>query len=615
MSHGKRFLGWCFAFLLCVAMAWAQTETGQITGTVMDPTGAVVPNAKVTLRGTATGFTRDGATNASGSYTFTNLLPGSYQITVSAPGFSTAQRQAVLAVGSRVGLDISLEVGQAETVVQVAENAALVNTENQTMSNVITTRQLLDMPTLTRNPYSLVATAGNVSESEASGSKPNNRGVGVAINGQRAASTNVLLDGASNNDEFQGGLGQQVPLDSVQELNVLTSNFTAEYGRASGGVVNVATKAGTNDFHGTAYEFNRVSRYASNSFDNNANGINKPVFTRNQFGYSVGGPVIRNKLFFFQNTEWIRVRSAATRFVYIPSPELLSAAAPATQQFFQTYGQLRSGITPVQTFSRNQLVGAGFDPCRGATAGGRCLSFNPNTPMFSKAAYNYASDSGGGDPQNSYMLVGRVDYNLSDKTQVYGRYALYHEEDFQGVNADSPYQGFDTGINYHNNNFLISAVHTFRPTFISQSKAVFNRLNQVQPLGDHPPVPTLYFNPTGPTSILGNQIAMPGYLPFDPGSAIPFGGPQNFLQLYQDFSWIRGKHDLRFGGLFVHMQDNRTFGAYQEAVEALGTGSVAQGLDNLLAGQLYQFQAAVIRRANSRAPERRLRRTAPSRCP
>ena len=132
---------------------------------------------------------------------------------------------------------------------------------------MVTESEIRELPNLTRNAYQFVALAGNVSDAGMG-----TRGAGFSINGQRESSTNILLDGASNNDEFTSGIGQQVPLDAVQEFSVLTSNFTAEYGRASGGIVNVVTKSGTNNFHGTAYEFNRVSNFSSNSFQNNANG-------------------------------------------------------------------------------------------------------------------------------------------------------------------------------------------------------------------------------------------------------------------------------------------------------------------------------------------------------
>src|SRR5262249_41848590 len=159
-----------------------------------------------------------------------------------------------------------------------------------------------------RNPYDFVATMPNVAPDPMSGTT---RGVGFAINGMRSTSTNVLLDGVANNNEFTGSVGQPVSLDAVQEYSVTTNNFTAEIGRASGGVVNVATKPGSNAFHGTLFEFNRVSALGSNSFYNNANSLPKGIYDRNQFGYSIGGPIAKNKLFFFANTEWIRVRSGA----------------------------------------------------------------------------------------------------------------------------------------------------------------------------------------------------------------------------------------------------------------------------------------------------------------
>src|ERR1043165_4744667 len=136
---------------------------------------------------------------------------------------------------------------------------------------------------------------------------------------------------------YTATVGQSVPLDAVQEFRVITSNFSAEYGRASGGIVNVATRAGSNNFHGSLYEFNRVSALASNSFDNNANGIPKGVFTRNQFGYSAGGRVIKDRLFFFSSTEWTRVRSTGEVISIVPTPQLIAASNANTKAFFAPY--------------------------------------------------------------------------------------------------------------------------------------------------------------------------------------------------------------------------------------------------------------------------------------
>jgi ABC-type Na+ efflux pump permease subunit len=196
-------------FVLAAVPLLAQTETGQITGTVLDPSGAVVPNARVTLTGVATGVRRTSATNSAGIYLFPSLVPGDYTITVEVQGFNSVAKQATLPVGGRIAVDFTLEVGQTTTVVTVSEQVVQVNTESQTLGINVTSKQVLDLPTLTRNPYALVAISGNVSEGDPSG-----RGVGYAINGLRAAATNVLLDGAANNDEFTATVGQNVPLDA-----------------------------------------------------------------------------------------------------------------------------------------------------------------------------------------------------------------------------------------------------------------------------------------------------------------------------------------------------------------------------------------------------------------
>ena len=556
--------------------AFAQTETGQITGTVTDPTGALVPNARIAVTSNSTGLVREATTTGSGAYSVSNLQPGVYTVTVEAGGFSRVRQQANVAVGAKVGMDFRLEIGRAETVLQVSETAGLVNTETQTLSQNVTSQEVLQLPTLTRNPYDLVQTAGNVSDADPSG-----RGAGVAINGLRATSTNLLLDGVPNNNEFAGDIGIRVPLDSVQEFSVVTSDFTAEYGRAAGGVVNVATRAGSNEFHGTVYEFNRVSALASNTFDNNANGITKPVFTRNQFGYSVGGPIVKNKLFFFVNTEWTRVRSMQSQSAAIATPQLIAASAPNTQQFFQAFGKLKPNINLLQTFTRGQVCTTGA-----------CTAIPADTPIYQKVSYSVPADSGGGSPENTYAMVGRFDYNLSSTTQIFYRYALYNEDDFVGTQTNSPYLGYDTGNFNENQGHVLSVTHTFSPSFVSQTKLSFNRLRNVQPLGNNPVGPTLYTT-LNTTQSLGNaNIVYPGYSPFTPGNAVPFGGPQNFVTLNEDLSWVRGKHDFRFGGLYNYFQDNRTFGAYQEAVEALGTNT-GTAVNGLVTGLLHDFQAAV----------------------
>ncbi len=586
----RKLLQIACVFLGFAGLMWPQAETGQITGVVSDPSGAVISNAAVTVRNSATGAERDTTSNSDGVYAVTNLLPGDYDITVTSAGFTTFKSKVTITVGAKVGVDVKLGVGEAVTVIEVNEVAAAVktNTETQTITQTLSTTQLNELPTITRNPYSLVVTSGNVSEDDPSG-----RGAGVAMNGLRSASTNILLDGVANNDEFTAEVGQPVPLDSVQEIGITTSNFTAETGRASGGVINVTTKSGTNQIHGTAYEFNRVADLASNSFQNNANSLPESKFTRNQFGYSVGGPIIKNKLFFFNNTEWTRIRSIANTLVWTIDPAYIAASSPAAQQVYSQYGKLVPGVVNLGSYSRNQLIAQGTDPCATASAAGGCNSYNPNAPMFDQLSYNAPANAGAGSPQNTYNLVGRVDYNWTDRTQIYTRYALYSEGDLAGSVVNSPYQGFNTGQTIFDNSVLVGITHSFSDHFVSQTKLDFNRFNNDQPLSSAGVVPTYFLGAANVATQLGNyDVVMPGYGPTSPGNALPFGGPQNFGQLYQDFQFVKGKHEIRFGGSQTYIRDNRTFGAYEESDNILGN-SLGSGLDNLAVGQEYEFASAI----------------------
>jgi outer membrane receptor protein involved in Fe transport len=584
-----------FALLLALLLssasaipAFAQTETGQITVKAIDPQGAAVSGATVTLRSVEQGTTLPVVTtNDEGVAVITNLKPGLYEVTVSSQGFGNFTQRAQVTTGGRLTVDAQLAVtGGGEVVNVVAgEGGVEVNTQTQELSNVVSSAQVRELPTITRNPYDLVGLSGNVSEGDTQNEVQ--RGAGFNINGQRSASTNILLDGGENVDTFTAGVGQSVPLDSVQEFRVITSNFSAEYGRASGGIVNVTTKAGTNDYHGTLFEFNRVSALASNSFDNNARGIDKDVFTRNQFGYSLGGRIIRDKLFFFSSTEWIRVRSGATQTVFVPSPELIAASNARTQAIFSTF-PLRSDLSVGRTLTVGEVVSS-------LNIGGGAFAGLPaGLPAFQEVRFVTPGDVGGGLPQNSYQTLARIDYNYSQNTQLYGRYALESQDFFAGTNAFSPFAGFDTGSTNFNNNFLLNLTHTFSPSLVSQSKLVFNRLNNLQPLNaNQPPVPTFFFRTNVVLTLEGSPVALPGYLPFAPGSAIPFGGPQNFLQAYEDLNWTRGKHQFRFGGLYIHIRDNRTFGAFQNAVAGFGTTSTTTGLNNFVNGNLARLQVAI----------------------
>ena len=503
--------------VLCAGAGMAQQETGQISGTVTDPQGALVAGATITIRSVDTGAERTVNTGDDGNYIVTNLQPGVYEVTATGTGFqATAGQRVQVTVGGRPTLNINFgEVTSipGETVEVIGSGGVEINTQDQQLSDVVSQNQIRNLPTLTRNPYDLVGLSGNVTPNAEGGANANGGGAGFNINGQRAASTSILLDGAENVALFSATVGNNVPLDTVQEFRVITSNFSAEYGRASGGIVNVATVAGSNEFNGTAYVFNRISRLASNGFDNNARGIERGVFTRNQFGYSVGGPIVKNKLFFFSGTEWIKVRSGGSRIAFVPTPQFLAATSATTRNFFSGF----QTSTPIsgRVFTVGQVVSA-FGTAASPFPTNAFSSLDPNLPAFGEVVYPSPRDVGGGTPQDTYQTVARIDYNISDRTQLYGRYALEDQVNAEGTQAFSPYQGFATGFTSFNQNAVLNLTHQFTTNLISQTKVAYNRVNSGQPLGEQAPTPSLYLNAGRAVSLSGVNIALPGYLPFQP---------------------------------------------------------------------------------------------------
>ena len=272
-----------FALLaVCGVAASAQVETGQIAGTVVDQTGAIVPGASVVVKNLGTNYARTVMTSSTGSYLITGLEPAIYQVTVNSGSFKPFSAKVEVTVGGHVTLDAKLSVSATVTEVEVVgEGGAQVNTQTQELSQVVDTQQMLQLPSLTRNPYDFVAISGNVSSGDSTstsssalgvsgGQNLTDRGVGFALNGQRETGTEILLDGVENIAVFNEGVGEDIPVDATQEYSVVTNNFPAEYGRAAGGVVNVTTKAGTNSIHGSAWEFNRLSAYTANTYGNDA---------------------------------------------------------------------------------------------------------------------------------------------------------------------------------------------------------------------------------------------------------------------------------------------------------------------------------------------------------
>lgn len=586
-----------FAVLFVTLLSVAQVNLGVISGTVRDKAGSVVAGATVTAKNLDTTFERTVQTNAIGSYIMPAMPLGTYEVTVTSQDFSTYKQRTQVTVGGQTTVDATLGIAAASTTVEVSAQAAgvEVNTQTQEQSQIVSEEQIAQLPSLTRNPYDFIALSGNVSggdrssqaaNSQTSGGGQNStdRGVGFNINGQRASGTEILLDGMENTNLFDTSIALEIPQDAVQEFRVVTNNFDAQYGRASGGVVNVSTKSGTNIFHGSAWEYNRLSAYTANTYDNDAHGVPKGTYTRNQFGFTFGGPAIKNKLFFFGSAEWLRVRSEASLLSYVPTPEFIAATPQNVQAYFSHNG---ANLPFISTVSKAALTGQ-------YSVGGAFDTTVPNlaTPVFGLVNYLAPADAGGDSPQNTYSLIARADYTYSDKTQFTFRYGREDLLLLPGSISNSPYQQYNVGFTLVNDTYLGTVNHNFTQNLLSNTRIGFSRDTTANTyntaLAD---TPTLFLY--NGASLLGQQLLMPGFYPnFTSVGGLPYGGPQNTVQLFQDFAWSKGTHTIRYGGQYDYIQLNKAYGAYAQAVQQLGT-SFSTGLDNMAQGILTNLQAAV----------------------
>jgi hypothetical protein len=610
--------------------AWSQGETGTIAGTVTDSTGAVIPGASVTAKSASTGAERSTKAGATGQYLIQSLLPGLYDVTVSSGNFAAFKARAEVTVGGKVTVDAQLSVsGQTTTVEVVGEGGVAVNTQSQELSQLVDSTQMSQLPSLNRDPYDFVALSGNVSNGDitSNGGAPNpvtsvgqsitGYGVGYSINGQRETGTEILLDGVENVGVFSLVAGQPVPADSIQEFSIITNNYGPEYGRASGGVVNVDSKQGTNNIHGDAFEFNRLSAYTANTYGNDANGIPKGIYTRNNFGYDAGAPIIKNKLFVFFSEEFNRVRSDSSQLEEVIDPSFVSLLPSNIQSYFTTYGTgALPGTGTVTTAADLVNIGEFGTTTVGTTTTNNpfplingVTTVSPTQPIFDQVAFKTPFDAGGGLPQNTYNLLGRVDYNFTDKTSIFFRFARYSENDFPGAIAYGPYPQYNVGASSLDNSGLLSFNHIFNEHLLSSTKISATRYDTIDSFDTAlTNTPNLYLSTSSyqeqVDDVTGNVIQLPGLENSAEGSGgLPYGGPQNDLQLFEDVAWTKGRHNMHFGGQFTYIQLNVAYGAYQQANEVLGSslgpsintlvnaGGVMD--DGVFASPILQFQARV----------------------
>jgi hypothetical protein len=533
-------------FLVMTGGAFAQT--GTITGQIFDPAGAVVPNATITATSASTGATRTVTSTSGGVYTLAALPPAVYTIVVTAAGFQqhTASNVTVN-IAATLPLNFTLSIAGAATTVEVQDvPLAPVETDSFAISTVIDSKQINDLPLILRDPYQLVLLSPGVVTAT------NNTG-GFSVNGQRDRNNNFMLDGADNNDTsvpgIPGGISSANP-DSTQEFRVITNNFDAEFGRNTGAIIDVVTRGGTNNYHGTAYWFGRYNALGARDFFNQrVNGPQDP-YVRNDFGASLGGPVWKDRTFFFLNGEVQRFRTTRTAVQTTPT-------AAFKNGIFTYIDPTDGSQTPVNLLNPasnpNNLSGLGQDPTINKIFGVTPVGQADNGDGVSTTYFFPSPDS-----LNSYSLTGRFDHKLTEKHQLSVRYIYGHSADSNPFH-DETLPGYGaTSVIATDHNGVISIASALSANTTNLFRGAYNQVNAGF-FCDHAPFDALL----GVDSFgNGRDVTIPGFFNGNPFGCWDLGDSNGQARLtstlfFADtYSVVKGRHSMKFGGEYRMVKES-----------------------------------------------------------
>jgi Carboxypeptidase regulatory-like domain len=459
----KRVFFLSFAVLisaLTCANAWGQA-TAQITGAVRDQSGAVLPGVELTATQIDTGISRTAITNETGSYVLTNLPIGPYRLEAALPGFRTyAQTGIVLQVNSSPVINVTLEVGQVSESIEVQANATLVETRNSGIGQVVENERILELPLNGRNVTELVALAGAAAPAvtlTGSSRDPFAQG-NVSVAGGLNSGLNYKLDGADHNNPFQGSYLSMPFPDAMQEFKVETSATSAKQGGKSAGEVSLVTKSGTNAFHGDLFEFVRNGIFNAR----NAFAPTRDTLKRNQYGGTVGGPVLKNKLFFFGGFQGTKTRSTPPEiFAYVPTPAML---AGDFRSFASATCNNGRAITLAAPFVNNQINPGAF-----SAPAVKFASFLPKTDdPCGKVFYSSPTI----DDWTNW--IGRVDYQLSNSHSLFGRYLRETRVQPVGYDLNGNLLATDNGTNGKNSLITLGSTYLFGANVVNTARATWN---------------------------------------------------------------------------------------------------------------------------------------------
>ena len=626
--------------LLIVSTAltgWAQVDTATVVGTIRDSSGAVLPNVIVTATEMDTGVKLTVNSSTDGNYVLTPLRIGRYTVSAQATGFQTEQRtNIVLDVQQNLRLDFELHVGSVAQTAEVIGQAPLLETENASMGDVVASQQVEELPLNGRRYTDLAELTSGVSKVTEGpvngGSTPTNGNAGgsFAVNGTRGDQNNFILDGIDNNSNDNGDVAILSSVDAIAEFKIQTTNYSAEFGRSGGAVINATTKSGSNTFHGEAWEFLRNQLFDARGFFESP-GQPKAPYKQNQFGATLGGPIKKNKAFFFLDYEGTRIHQAQTDFASVPvagestgdfssilGPQSTTCGASGTSPCFDALGR---PVFQNEIFdpSTTQMVGGlavrngfGFDPITGQpipgkaniipaadlnTVGKNYAALYP-APNLPGTANNYLVNAPGYE-QTDQMDV-KVDENITDKIQLFERFSLEQDTRFQAP----MFSGIADGGSYNTGNrplttrgLVLGLTETINPNLVNALRFGFQRVHYIA----NSPTYGQNYPPAG-LQVPGvpNDPLINGLTWFAPSAYAGLGEPtytptrstSQDIQVNDTLSWVHGKHLIKAGPQFRFDQFNLLqIGQPRGNLSFSGQftsdgGSIADGSGNGLADML-----------------------------
>jgi hypothetical protein len=555
--------------LLFPCLVSAQIDTGSVVGIVSDPSGAAIPGATVTLSNEASGVSRAVTTNGDGEYQFAAVIPGTYSVQVTAQNFESAVSTHVeVDVQSRPAINFTLKVGTASQVVEVSSITPVLQTETADVGGVVQSEQINDLPLNGRRYSDLALLEAGIQRNQVNTN--NTAPDRFSSNGNLETQNYFSLDGIDNNSgstNLQESSVQviQPPPDALQEFRIQTRTYSSEFGTSAGAIINASIKSGTNQFHGDVWEFLRNSSLDANTYFNNLNDVPRGHFTQNQYGATIGGPIIKNRTFFFGDFQIFTSRQATTVQSVVPTPLMKTGNFTELSQTLHD-----SGVAGQAGCVAGNIVASG---CLDSTATQLVALFpDPNIP--SQVAKEGIPGSWNGAPNYQFQYSVpkdtqswdvRIDHNLTSKSHLFGRYSQYIIS-----NQDPPWTSnfvagngnFATAYNIHERSVALAWDHTISSSLLNELRFGFNRdYAHSDPIGVKLGTSLagdfgLTGIPVGPNTagippIEINGLTRIGTSPWRPQFQI-----SQVWQLLDNLSWLKGNHSFKFGYEFRRFSDN-----------------------------------------------------------